>query len=249
MAARSRAPSVNCHSPGGAHDRPIISARRARPRWAKIASLALLAGALFLVWRYTPLADPLTAERIVAWAKSAGAARWLPVLVVFAYTPAAFVIFPRLLITLFAVIAYGPWLGFGTSMIGILGAALATYYAGRAFPSGTLLKVAGEKFYRTSRALRGHGVLAAAAVRIAPIAPSVVIGMVAGAARFRPWQYLAGTALGIVPGTAATVIFADQLMKGLEDPSRIDYWLVAGILIFIIVLIAFVRRWLSSLQP
>ena len=42
--------------------------------------------------------------------------------------------FPRPLITLFAVIAFGPWLGFVYSMTGILLAALVTYYVGVKLP-------------------------------------------------------------------------------------------------------------------
>ena len=39
--------------------------------------------------------------------------------------------FPRPLITLAAVVAFGPWLGFLYALIGILVAAAVAYYAGR----------------------------------------------------------------------------------------------------------------------
>ena len=66
---------------------------------------------------------------MIHWAHSIGEARWAPLVVMAAYTPAAFVMFPRPLITLFAVIAFGPVLDFVYGLVGILRAALATITA------------------------------------------------------------------------------------------------------------------------
>lgn len=224
------------------------STRHSRPAWAKLAPLAIVIVALFLAWRYTPLAEVVTAERVMAWARAVDDIWWSPLVVVAAYIPAAFIMFPRPLITLFAVIAYGPWLGFATSMGGIVVAALSAYFAGRALPDDTLRDLAGEKLERTSKALRGRSFVAALALSVVPVAPFPVVGMVAGAARIKLLQYLAGTALGMVPGTLATTVFADQVRTALEDPSRINYWLVAGIVAFLVVLTLFVRRWLAKVQ-
>ena len=84
------------------------SARHSRPAWAKIAPLAIVIAALFLAWRYTPLAEVVTAERVMALARAVDDIWWSPLVVMAAYVPAAFIMFPRPLITLFAVIAYGP---------------------------------------------------------------------------------------------------------------------------------------------
>jgi uncharacterized membrane protein YdjX (TVP38/TMEM64 family) len=72
--------------------------------------------------------------------------------------------------------------------------------------------------------------------------------MMAGAAGIGLWQYLAGTALGMVPGTLATTVFADQVRNALDDPSRINYWLVGGIVVVLVVLTLIVRRWLAKVQ-
>jgi uncharacterized membrane protein YdjX (TVP38/TMEM64 family) len=204
--------------------------------------------ALFLAWRYTPLAELITAQRIRTWAQAVGDVPWSPLLVVAAYSPAVFLMFPRPLITLFAVIAYGPWFGFAIAMCGDIVAALVSYFAGRALPPDTLRELGGDKVERTGKALRGHGVLPSFAASIAPIAPFVVVGMAAGAARVKLWQYLAGNALGMAPGTLASTVFADQVAAALEDPSTINYWLIAGVAVFFVVLIVIVRRWLKKLE-
>ena len=225
-------------------------ARRARihhsrPAWLRLGLIALVTLALFLAWRYTPLADYATAERIGGWARAVGEERWLVLVLIAAYTAAAFLMFPRPLLTLFAVIAYGPWLGVAVAMTGILVAAFASYRLGHALPKETLRNVAGERFDDITKSLRGHGVAAGFAVSIAPVGPFPVVGMVAGAARIRLWKYLAGTALGMAPGTLATTFFAEHLADVLEDPSTINYSYVAGILLAFAAIIAVVRWWLK----
>ena len=125
---------------------------------------------------------------------------------------------------------------------------MAMYYTGRALPKETLRRWAGERVERASKAMRGHGFLASLAASIAPVAPFPVVGMVAGTVRIKLWQYLAGTMLGMLPGTAATTLFADQLTTALEDPSKINYWVIAAIVLVLVGLTVFSRRWLLKMQ-
>ena len=152
---------------------------------------------------------------------------WAPLVVMLAYTPACFVMFPRPLITLFAVIAFGPVLGFVYSIIGILGAALATYFAGRALPPDTVRNIVGDRMNEMTEVLRRRGLLACFAMRIVPAAPFAVEGIAAGAVRIKLWHFSLGTVLGMAPGTLTTSVFGDQIQTALEDPSRINYWLIA----------------------
>jgi uncharacterized membrane protein YdjX (TVP38/TMEM64 family) len=219
--------------------------RHSRPAWLKLVPIAIVVIGLFLVWRYTPLADYLTARRVYGWARAVGGERWSIIVVIAAYTLAAFLMFPRPLLTLFAVIAYGPWLGAAFAMIGIIIAAFASYSLGRALPKDTLRNVAGERFDDISKSFRGHGIVAGFAVSIAPVGPFPVVGMMAGAARIKAWHYLAGTALGMAPGTLATTIFGEHLADVLEDPSTINYWYVAAVVLVFAALIVGVRWWLK----
>lgn len=216
---------------------------RRGPAWGKILTAALVVAALAAAWRYTPLNEFITGERVIGWARAVREYRWAPLLVMMAYTPAAFVMFPRPLLTLLTVIAFGPWLGFAYSMSGIVLAALATYYAGRALRPETVKRLAGDKLDHVTKALRRHGLLAMFAVRIVPAAPFAVEGIVAGAVRIKVSDYALGTVMGMAPGVLATTVFGDQLATALEDPSKINYWLVGGVLIAFIVLTYFVRRW------
>jgi phospholipase D1/2 len=225
---------------------PLDPAHKSGPAWGKLAVVAVVLVALTLTWRYTPLASVITAERVIEWARSMGHIWWAPLLTMVAYSPAAFVMFPRPLITLFAVIAFGPWLGFATAITGIVGAALATYYAGRVLPRRSVRHLAGPKLDEMAGVLRRRGLIAIFAVRIIPVAPFAVEGMIAGAVRIKVWHYVVGTILGMAPGTLTTTVFGDQFTTALEDPSHINYGLVAAVVLLFVVLIYFVRRWFAK---
>lgn len=218
-------------------------ARRRGPAWGKIVAFAVVLAALAAAWRYTPLSDYLTYERINGWARAVGEAPWSPLALIAAYTPAAFLMFPRPLVTLFGVIAFGPWLGFTYGMTGIILAALATYYAGRGVSPQTVKRLAGDKIEHVTGVLRKHGLMAVFAIRIVPAAPFVVEGMIAGAARIKVWQYALGTFLGMLPGVLTTTVFGDQIASAFEDASKINYWMIGGAVAAFAVMTWFVRRW------
>jgi phosphatidylserine/phosphatidylglycerophosphate/cardiolipin synthase-like enzyme/uncharacterized membrane protein YdjX (TVP38/TMEM64 family) len=215
-----------------------------RPRW-KLA-LAIIVGlvALAAVWRYTPLAVWASAEQVEQWAHDFSANAWAPLLVIAAYTPASLVLFPRSLITLFAVIAFGAVLGFVYAFSGILLAALATYLLGLRLDRGAIRRIAGSRLNRLSQIMRERGLLAMTAVRLVPLAPFSVVNMVAGAIRIRLWQFMLGSALGILPGTLVATIFGDQVAAGLRDPRTVNVWLIVAAMLVLGIGTLIVRRWL-----
>jgi uncharacterized membrane protein YdjX (TVP38/TMEM64 family) len=216
-----------------------------RPAWGKIAAIVLACAALAAAWRYTPLSELVTAERIVAWARAVRGTAWAPLAVMLVYTPAAFVMFPRPLLTLLTVIAFGPWLGFAYGMAGILLSALATYYAGRVMRPAMVERLAGEKLEPVRNTLRRHGLAAMTAIRIVPAAPFALEGILAGAMRLKLWHYMLGTFIGMTPGVFATSVFGDQITRALQDPGTINWWLVAAVLIGFALLTLLVRRWFA----
>jgi phospholipase D1/2 len=222
--------------------------RRRGPAWGKIIAFAIAIAALAALWRFTPLSEYLTQDRIAGWARVARETPWAPIAVMIAYTPAAFLMFPRPLVTLFTVIAFGPWLGFTYSMTGILLAALATYYVGRAMSPETVKRIAGDRMEHVTCVLRRHGLIAVFVIRIVAVAPFSVEGIIAGAARIKLWHYTLGTFAGMFPGVLATTVFGKEIAAALDDTSRINYWIVAGAVLFFVVTTYLVRRWLVQQQ-
>jgi uncharacterized membrane protein YdjX (TVP38/TMEM64 family) len=219
---------------------------RRSPAWGKLLAIVVVIAALAAAWRYTPLSEYITAQRITGWARAIRGWSWAPLVVMFLYTPAAFVMFPRPVLTLLTVIAFGPWLGFAYGMAGIIGSALVTYYVGRLLPEKTLQRLAGDKLDDVIKALRRRGLMAMLAVRIIPVAPFAVEGFIAGAVPIKLWEYTLGTFLGMLPGVLATSVFGGQLTAALKDPSTINWWIVGGVIVAMVALTWYVKRWFAS---
>jgi phosphatidylserine/phosphatidylglycerophosphate/cardiolipin synthase-like enzyme/uncharacterized membrane protein YdjX (TVP38/TMEM64 family) len=230
----------------GGPQSPYGSNKSAGPSWGKLAGIVLVVMALTALWKFTPLSAYLEGNQIMRWAREAGQLWWVPILTVLAFTPASYVMFPRPLITLFAVIAYGPIWGFVIAMSGIQIAAWTSYVAGRRLDPATVRRMAGAKMDKILQVLRRRGLLAMTALRLVPLAPFAVEGVVAGAIRMRMWEFLLGTAIGILPGTLTSTVFGDQLSAWLDDPGRINYWALALVLVLLGGATWWVRRWLLS---
>lgn len=217
-----------------------------RPAWGKLGLILLIALSLAALWRFTPVSELLSAERISAWASAVRGIVWAPAVVIAAYTPAAFIMFPRPLLTVLTVIAFGPWLGFVYAMSGIMLAALVTYYAGRFVPAETVRRLGGEKAERARKVLRSHGLAAVFAVRIVPVAPFALEGIIAGAIPVKLWHFALGTFAGMVPGVLAETVFGHQLAAALDDPSNINYAALAAVVAAFLVIAFFARRWFKK---
>jgi uncharacterized membrane protein YdjX (TVP38/TMEM64 family) len=215
--------------------------------WLKLGLIAALFLGLAAVWRFTPLADVVTAENVIAWAHDFGSRWWAPLVIIAAYTPACFVMFPRPLITLAAVVAFGPWLGFVYALIGIVASAAVTYYVGRRMRRDTVRRLAGPKLDRIVAVLKKHGLLAMTLLRLVPLAPFAVEGMVAGAVHLKLWHLLVGTAIGMLPGTLAATLFGDQIETALSG-GGINWWVIGGALALLGGGAIAVKRWFGRMS-
>ncbi len=216
------------------------------PAWGKLALFGLAILALTAAWRYTPLAHVVTPENTIAWAKEFADQPWAPWAVMLAFTPACFVMFPRPLITLAGVVAFGPWLGFLYALFGIVASSVVTYYVGRRMRRDTVRRLAGARLDRMVDVLKKRGLLAMTLLRLVPIAPFAVEGIVAGAVRLKLWQLVAGTAIGMLPGTLVTTVFGDQLESALSG-GEINWWLVGGCAALLVGGTLLVKRWFSRM--
>lgn len=227
---------------------PRTQARRTGRTWAKFAAVVALIAALTALWRYTPIAAYVTPERITGWARRFADAPWAPLALMAAYIPACLVLFPRPLLTLFAVVAFGPWLGFAYAMGGISLAAYLTYFAGTKLDRSVVRRLSGPQLDRIIQVLRQRGLLAMTALRLVPLAPFAVEGVIAGAIHIRLRDFMLGTALGMLPGTLAATVFGDQLEAGLRDPEQVNYWLLGGVVALLVIASLLVRRWLLTTE-
>jgi phospholipase D1/2 len=208
-----------------------------------LGAIVLAAVLLALLWTHTPLADSVTREnaaRISAWFV---AHWWAPLVLIAAYTPASFVMFPRWIITMTAVLAFGPWRGFVFAYIGIIVAGVITFLPGRLVQRDTIRRIAGKKMKPVTRFMERKGMIAVTLVRLVPLAPFPVVNLVMGAMRVKLLHFIGGTFLGMLPGMLAATVLSDQLAAGLEDPTRVNFWLIAIAVVALITMAFFGQRY------
>ena len=224
------------------------SVAKDKPAWGKIAGLVAVVAALMALWRFTPLREVATAEAAIQWAKAFGELWWAPLLLMASYTPACLVMFPRPLITLAAVLAFGPLLGFTYSLLGICASAAVTWWMGRHMRRDTVRRLAGPKLDRMIDVLKKHGLVAMTLLRLVPIAPFAVESIVAGAIGMKLWHVVLGTAIGLLPGTLTTTVFGDAIETAVTGAGEVNWWLVGAAVTLLAGGAWGVKRWFTRME-
>jgi uncharacterized membrane protein YdjX (TVP38/TMEM64 family) len=177
------------------------------------------------------------------WLTAARGPWSLPVAVV-AFAALAFIGTPQIVLIAAAVVAFGPYLGAAYSWIGTLVSSLVGFYIGRGAGARVLARFSGDGLRRFMRLVGENGFLASLVVRLVPSAPFIVVNMAAGVTPMRARDFVAGTAIGIVPKIALTAFAGAsvvQLMRGeiaghgLELVAIGAIWIAIG---------WYARRWL-----
>ena len=216
---------------------------------ARIALAAIVAtAALAAAWRFTPLREFVTAERVLAWVEHFSNYWWAPFALALSYTPASIVMFPRPLLTLAAVVAFGPWKGFAVALAGIVVNTLVLYAAGRTMARDTLERYGGKRFARVGKLLRKEGLVAVVTVGLLPVAPFALLALSFGALRMKLHHVVPGVVLAMLPGMVATVLLGDQLAAAISQERSLNLWIVAGVVAAMAALGWFTRSWWKKLQ-
>jgi uncharacterized membrane protein YdjX (TVP38/TMEM64 family) len=152
--------------------------------------------------------------------------------------------FPRWIITMTAVLAFGPWKGFVYAMTGVLIAGIASFIPGRFVGHDTVRRVAGKRLRPVTKFMGQRGLIAVTLVRLVPIAPFPVVNLVMSAMRVKLWHFVLGTFLGMLPGMLATTVLSEQLAAMLEDPRRVNFWISAATILTLVTLAFFSQRYM-----
>jgi phospholipase D1/2 len=171
---------------------------------------------------------------------------WAPFALLGAYVVGTYILFPRPVLTLVSVMTFGVRLGLVYSTVSILLAALLSYYTGRVMKRETVRRIAGDALDEAAKPLKRHGVIAVFAANMLPTPPFVVQNIIAGAMRIRLWEFMAGTALALIPGILAWSVFGDQIMNALDAEGKVNYWLVGAAIVLLGAFIYGARRWLKK---
>jgi uncharacterized membrane protein YdjX (TVP38/TMEM64 family) len=211
----------------------------ARPTdWIRVV-LPLVAVAVFVViaWRhgYFDLKNP---QQLDAAAAKVQDIPWLGPIFVAVYAALATFAAPV------SPLAYGGGAVFGVVrgtifvMIASLIGASAGYFLARSAWSGVARRLLG-RFHAKLHALRERNVfLMTLRTQLLPIVPFGIFNYAAGVAHLPFLPFIAGTAVGILPGTVAAVYVGDRLLAGITGSDRRAF-VVAGLVVLALFALSF----------
>lgn len=224
-----------------------LSSARLRRRLLLLAVAMLVVGALAIGWTATPLRDWLDVDSVVSGLRRFGEA-FGPLAAALGFALAMTLAVPLTFLSLVALVAFGPWAGFGCAMAGALLGAAASYGIGAFLGHAVLVRLAGPRINMLSQRMARRGLVAVILVRLVPVAPFAVINMVAGASHIRLRDLLLGTAIGIAPGLLAMMVFVDQITAALRAPTPLTFALLGGSALLIVAGAWGLQRWLRNVD-
>ncbi|WP_219419516.1 TVP38/TMEM64 family protein [Pseudonocardia nigra] len=179
-----------------------------------------------------------------AWVAAAGWAA--PLAFAALYAALGLTPVPLSVLSIAAGLLFGLPVGLAAVMGGAIGAAAAGFALARGLGRSAAQRLGGAKLARVDAVLRRRGVLAVVAVRLVPVLPFTALNLACGLAGVRTRDYLAGTAVGILPGATAYVAigaFGDR-------PGSLPFWLaVGGFVVLVVGGIAVGRRRRRAARP
>lgn len=202
----------------------------------------LVAG--IIVARLAGWGDPIDLAR---WITTTGlSAPWDSLVVLSTFVVGGLLLIPVTLMIANAGLLYGPVVGSVYALLGAFVSAAVYYWLGRRLDRDVVRKVAGPRLQAGTRAVARRGLLAVAAVRLVPVAPHVVVGLAAGAARIGFRDYMLGTILAMAPGAIVLVFLGHRIGAGVEDPGWAAFGAIAGLIVAGLLIAWGLQKWIGQ---
>lgn len=160
------------------------------------------------------LLDPhlVSREQLLGWLHPLGP--WTPLAFVGLLTIRGLTLLPGQLLTAIGGLLFGGWAGTLYAILGSFLNAVLIFFIGRRWGTRLLRKVFGARLPAFEAAMRANDFLFTLVFTLNPLVPTDPMLALAGCAGARFWRTMAGTLLGILPGTVATAYFGSALAAG-----------------------------------
>jgi uncharacterized membrane protein YdjX (TVP38/TMEM64 family) len=182
-------------------------------------------------------------DSLIAWISTHATSVWALPTTLVAYIVGGLLLVPVTLLILTTGIVFGPVKGLAFALAGAFTGAAVYYWLGRWLGRDVVQRFAGPRVRAATRAVARRGLLAVATVRLVPIAPHVVVGLAAGAARISFRDYMLGTIVAMLPGAAILVLLGGQLGTSLRTPTWEAVGIAAAILCGGLLIAWALQRW------
>ncbi|MEQ8585570.1 MAG: VTT domain-containing protein [Thalassobaculaceae bacterium] len=222
-----------------------------RPRLQKIVLgvtiLCLIA--LAAVWTTTPLADFANVERLGPLFDRLTGTVWTPLLVAAVYAVASLTMFPITVLLVLTAMTFEPVVAMLYAVFGTTLGAILTYGIGRWGGRRLVHRLMGHKLKSLSGKIGRQGIVAVLTLRMTPIAPFTLINILAGATHIRPWDFVIGTALGLLPSVVALTAVGESLWQLIAEPTITRVAILVGVLVAWFGLSILLQRVVNTITP
>lgn len=155
------------------------------------------------------------------------------------------VLFPATGLTVAAGFVFGPWLGLAVVIVAANASAMLTYAVGRWFGRRAGTSTPGDGRMARYRARLHERTFETVLIMRLVLVPYDVVSYLAGVLRVAPLPFLAGTAVGSIPGTVAFVLFGASIEKFDGAVPSINPWMLVASVALLgvsLILVKVVRR-------
>lgn len=222
-----------------------------RPRLQKLVlglTVLCLIG-LGAIWTTTPLADFANVDRLGPLFERLTGTIWTPLLVAAVYSVASLTMFPITVLLVLTAITFEPVVAMLYSVFGTTLGAILTYGIGRWGGRRLVHRLMGHRLKSLSGKVGRQGIVAVLALRMTPIAPFTLINVLAGATHIRPWDFVIGTALGLLPSVIALTAVGESLWYLITDPTPTRVAILVGVLLGWFALSVVLQRVVNMVSP
>jgi uncharacterized membrane protein YdjX (TVP38/TMEM64 family) len=204
-----------------------------------VAPFVIYAGVAFVVWKL----GYFHAEKVSAAAQSASSGFSVAVIFVVVYAALSAIALPISPLAYAAGAVFGFWRASILVWLGsILGAAAGYYLA-----SGVLAKPArrllGNYNAKLREIKRGNVFLTALRLQLMPIIPFGAFNYAAAISKLGLVKFLAGTAIGIIPGTLLATFIGAQFAAGIHGKDKTPYIFAGGAALILVALTFTPKLW------
>ncbi len=202
-----------------------------KPRGRRWLLLALYVAALLgltVLWRAPSMRHWLEPQVLSQMGRELLATPLGPVAVIGGYVLAVVMGMPVLVLVSVGALVFEPWPGMLYALVGMVAGAVVTYAVGRFTGAQAMDGLMQGKLAVLGKHLQKRGLLTMITVRVLPLAPFVVINMLAGSMRVRMSDYVLGTLIGLTPGTVLISLFMGQLSQAWQRHPEVRIYLGAA---------------------
>lgn len=211
--------------------------------WVSLATLLLFL-ALAAAWRWTPLGEWLQPALLAETARALSDSLWGVPLAMTLFVLASLAAVPVTLLILVTTLVFEPISGALVALASSTVSAIAGYGLGSYTGARAVEARLGGRLADLRQRLSHKGILAIVTLRIVPVAPFVVLNLIAGAMRVRFRDYVLGTLFGMTPAIVAMAFFAEGLLTLLGRADMRSLALIVAVALAAIGLI-WLGRWLG----